>query len=41
MNKEQKVLAENKNPKALMAFEAMGANINMALQARKATESDQ
>ena len=41
MNKEQKVLAENTSPKSLMAFGAMGAHINMALQALKATESDQ
>ena len=41
MNKDQKVLTENKNPKALMALGAMGAHINMALQALKATESDQ
>ena len=41
MNKKQKVLTENRNPKALMAFGAMGAHINMALQALKATESDQ
>ena len=41
MNKEQKVLTENRNPKSLMAFGAMGAHINMALQALKATESDQ
>ena len=40
MNKEQKVLTENRNPKSLMAFGAMGAHINMALQALKATESD-
>ena len=40
MNKEQKVLAENRNPKSLLAFGAMGAHINMALQALKATESD-
>ena len=40
MNKEQKVLTENRNPKALMAFGAMGAHINMALQAFKSTESD-
>jgi len=38
---EQKVLAENRNSKSLMAFGAMGAHINMALQALKATESDQ
>ena len=41
MNKEQKILTENINPKSLMAFGAMGAHINMALQALKATESDQ
>ena len=41
MNKEQKVLTENRNPKSLMAFGAMGAHINMALQALKATESNQ
>ena len=41
MNKEQKVLTENRNPKSLIAFGAMGAHINMALQALKATESDQ
>ena len=40
MNNEQKVLTENKNPKSLMAYGAMGAHINMALQALKATESD-
>ena len=41
MNKEQRVLTENRNPKSLLAFGAMGAHINMALQALKATESDQ
>ena len=40
MNNEQKVLTENRSPKSLMAFGAMGAHINMALQALKATESD-
>ena len=40
MNKEQKILTENRNPKSLMAFGAMGAHINMALQALKATESN-
>ena len=40
MNKEQKVLTENRNPKSLMAFGAMAAHINMALQALKAAESD-
>ena len=41
MNKEQKVLTEHRNPKSLMAFGAMGAHINMALQALKATGSNQ
>ena len=41
MNNEQKVLTENRNPKALMAFGAFGAHINMALQALKATGSSQ
>ena len=41
MNNQQKVCTENRNPKSLMAFGAMGAHINMALQALKATESDQ
>ena len=41
INNEEKVLTENRNPKSLMAFGAMGAHINMALQALKATESDQ
>ena len=40
MNKEQRVLTENANPKSLMAYGAMGAHINMALQALKATKSD-
>ena len=40
INKEHKILTENKNPKSLMAFGAMGAHINMALQALKASESD-
>ena len=41
MNMEQKTLTENINPRSLMAYGAMGAHINMALQALKATESDQ
>ena len=41
MNKEEKILTENRNPRSLMAYGAMGAHINMALQALKATESDQ
>ena len=41
MHEGEKVLTENRNPKSLMAFGAMGAHINMALQALKATESGQ
>ncbi len=41
MNNKEKVFNKNKNPKSLMAFGAMGAHINMALQALKATGSDQ
>ena len=41
MNREPNVLAENRNPRSVMAYGAMGAHINMALQALKATESDQ
>ena len=40
INKEGKVFTENRNPKSLLAFGAMGAHINMALQALRATESD-
>ena len=40
MNREQKILTKNRNPRSLMAYGAMGAHINMALQALKATESD-
>ena len=36
-NKEQ-ILTKNKNPKTLMAFGAMGAHINMALQALKSSD---
>ena len=39
LNKTQQT--KNRNPKSLMAFGAMGAHINMALQALKSTESDQ
>tara|TARA_Y100001968_G_scaffold43266_1_gene33268 strand:+ start:536 stop:844 length:309 start_codon:yes stop_codon:yes gene_type:complete len=39
-NKEH-ILSKNRKPKSLMAFGAMGAHINMALQALKASESDQ
>ncbi len=41
MNNKDEIFSENKNSKSLMAFGAMGAHINMALQALKATESDQ
>ena len=41
MNKKEKVFTRNKNPKSLMAFGAMGAHINMALQALKASRPDQ
>ena len=40
MHKEERILTENRNPKSLMAFGAMGAHINMALQAFKSAESD-
>ena len=41
MNMKEKVFTDTKNPKSLMAFGAMGAHINMALQALKATEYEQ
>ena len=41
MNSKEKVFSKDKDPKSLMAFGAMGAHINMALQALKATGSDQ
>ncbi len=40
LNKKDKVLTKNRNPKSLLAFGAMGAHINMALQALKATGFD-
>ena len=40
MNNKDKIFTDNKSPKSLMAFGAMGAHINMALQALKATRSD-
>ena len=40
LNNEQKISTENRNSKSLIAYGAMGAHINMALQALKATESD-
>ena len=41
MNSKEEFFSKNKNSKSLMAFGAMGAHINMALQALKATECDQ
>ncbi len=41
MNEHEQILTKNRNPKSLMAFGAMGAHINMALQAHKATEFGQ
>ena len=41
LHKKDQLLTKNKNPKSLMALGAMGAHLNMALQALKATESDQ
>ena len=38
---KDKVSTKIKNQKSLIAFGAMGAHINMALQALKATEFDQ
>ena len=40
LNKKESPLTKNRNPKSFMAFGAMGAHINMALQALKAAESD-
>ena len=41
LNKKDKVSKKNLNPQSLIAFGAMGAHINMAMQALKATEFDQ
>ena len=41
INSKDECFSKNKNSKSLMAFGAMGAHINMALQALKATECDQ
>ena len=40
LNKKDQFSTKNKNPKYLMAFGAMGAHLNMALQALKAAEFD-
>ena len=41
LKKKEQLLTKGRNPKSLIAFGAMGAHINMALQALKATEFDQ
>ena len=41
MKNKEKFFTNKTNPKSLMAFGAMGAHINMALQALKSTEYDQ
>ena len=41
LNKKEQILTKNRNQKSLIALGAMGAHINMALQALKATEPDQ
>ena len=40
LNKSEQVSTKNRNSKSLLAFGAMGAHINMALQALKSTELD-
>ncbi len=40
LNRKDQVSTKNRNSKSLMALGAMGAHINMALQALKATEFD-
>ena len=40
LNKKDDVITKNIDSKSTMAFGAMGAHINMALQALKATEFD-
>ena len=41
INENDQELTKNKNPQSLMALGAMAAHINMALQALKATGSNQ
>ena len=41
LNKKDQLSTKNISSKSLLAFGAMGAHINMALQALRATESDQ
>ena len=38
LNKKEDLVTKNRNQKSLIAFGAMGAHINMALQALKASE---
>ena len=40
MKEKEKISQNNTNPKSLLALGAMGAHINMALQALKATDLD-
>ena len=40
MKEKEKISQNNPNPKSLLALGAMGAHINMALQALKATDFD-
>tara|TARA_B100000965_G_scaffold70647_1_gene55782 strand:+ start:216 stop:467 length:252 start_codon:yes stop_codon:yes gene_type:complete len=40
MKEKEKISQNNPNPKSLLALGAMGAHINMALQALKATDLD-
>ncbi len=41
LNNKKQFTTKNKNTQSIMAFGAMGAHINMALHALKATETDQ
>ena len=40
IKEKEKISQNNSNPKSLLALGAMGAHINMALQALKATDLD-
>ncbi len=41
LNNKEQFMKNNINPQSLIAYGAMAAHINMALQALKATETDQ
>ena len=41
LTKKDQAFTKNRDPKSLMAYGAMGAHINLAIQALKATEFDQ